>query len=161
MAPADLLEGLLAGLVAGALLAYLIVRHSSATGAAEAMTIWRARQGRSLARQAVETSRWETKALIDAKLDSTVRGMGYDAADVRFLGHPAHLVVFDGHDEVRAREAEEVRSVIFVSAVAAPGQAAGRSDVEMLDEAILSDLRLIEECLDSGRVRWETYRAEF
>lgn len=155
------LVGLVAGLLVGAVLAYSVMRRSRSAASATTMTAWRATEARSLAGRAVEAHRRESKVTIGVELASRVPGMAYEAADVRFLGHPAHLVVFDGHTDVKARVSEEIRQVVFLSAVAAASEGAGGrvEALEALDDAVLDDLRLVEECVAAGRVRWETYRA--
>lgn len=97
---------------------------------------WQADDARAIGAEAAASSRLEVKAGLPALPDLPLL-----AADGRWLGDPVHLVVFDGDAEVKAGTLDELRSITFVSM----GEGGPDEDV-------------VAECLDAGRVRWETLR---
>ncbi len=73
------------------------------------------------------------------------------AADAHFVGHPVHLIVFDGDSEVKADVIDELHGIVMVT-TAPPGGRAGVGD------GARRDADLVAECLAGRRVRWETIR---
>jgi hypothetical protein len=123
------------GLVLGALAAVVLLGRSSAARAEGLFRSWQADEGRRISAEAADATRLDIKAELDSPA-----GLAFLAADARWLGDPVHLVVFDGDSAVKAGAADELASVTFVGGV----------DCEELDAVV--------ECVDAGRVRWETLR---
>jgi len=131
-------------LVGFAVTAWLLRR--SALGRAQArFETWRAVDLRRIRRQASDGDRAAVKGLVSDALAVDIEPLPFVGADARFLGHPVHYVVFDGHTEVKDRAAASLREVVFVSLV--PRDSAPSPFVE-----------LIRECVTSGRVEWMTLR---
>lgn len=134
----------LIGLVVGVMVGALLLRRASAVRADGLFREWRAEEGVRLSRAAADGTRLASKTGLVSELDGGIP-LPFLAADARFLGHPVHLVVFDGDSEVKAGVIDDLRSILFVTVE--------REAVRGLDDAAL-----VAECLSSGRVRWETVR---
>jgi len=101
-------------------------------------------------RTALDAGRLAGKAGIAAGLPGSLT-LPFFAADAHFVGHPVHLIVFDGDSEVKADVIDELHGIVMVT-TAPPGDRAGVGD------GALSDAHLVAECLAGRRVRWETIR---
>lgn len=139
--------GVVLGLLAGAGL----LRRSAAIRAEGLFRTWRAEEAGALTRAAADASRLDGKTSVSAGVAGD-GALPFLAADAHFVGHPVHLVVFDGDSEVKAGALEDLRSIALVhvpdlSRVGTRGE-----------ERSLADAALIAECLAAGRVRWETIR---
>ncbi|MDQ2724884.1 MAG: hypothetical protein M3Y36_05235 [Actinomycetota bacterium] len=139
------------GTVLGLLAGVALLRRSAAIRAEGLFRAWRAEEAGALTRAAVDSSRLDGKTSVSAAMAGD-RALPFLAADAHFVGHPVHLVVFDGDSEVKAGVLEDLRSIVLVH-VPDLGRA-GR----MGEERSLADAALIAECLTAGRVRWETIR---
>jgi hypothetical protein len=134
--------GLVVGLIAGTAL-----RHRAAgVRAAGLFEAWRSAEASRVSRSAARDGRLATKTLLGTELAGGLE-LPWMAADAHFLGHPVHLIVFDGDSAVKAGTAEELAGVVFVTIVQDHFSMAQRHDAE-----------LIAECVEAGRVRWETIR---
>lgn len=135
--------GVALGLVAGVAL----LRRSAAVRAEGLFRTWQVEEAGEMTRAAVDASR------LDGKRDASAGlALPFLAADARFVGHPVHLVVFDGDSEVKAGVLDDLRSIVLVH-VPDLGRAGPRGE----DQA-LADAALVAACLSDGRVRWETIR---
>jgi predicted Holliday junction resolvase-like endonuclease len=137
--------------------------------AREQFSLWREREyetlraeQRELARREASTQlqRWkyETELLIrsDALRRSQSVSIGkvtehlapylpafpYNPKDVRFLGSPVDLVIFDG------LSASDLKSIIFVEVKTGPAAALSKRE------------RMIRDAVDEGRVQWVEMRVE-
>jgi predicted Holliday junction resolvase-like endonuclease len=144
-----LLVGMAVGLAVGAgLLVYLCPRLVDRE-ARRSLERWLGGDHRRAVRREVDRQRGAVKEQVGLELASQLAAFPFEPADAKFLGHPAHLVVFDGYTDVKDRRQAGLRGVVFVT-VAPPGRAGGSE---------LDDAALIEECLGGGRIRWATLRA--
>ncbi|MDQ2725970.1 MAG: hypothetical protein M3Y36_10820, partial [Actinomycetota bacterium] len=100
---------------------------------------------------AVDASRLGGKTTVSAGVAGG-RVLPFLAADAHFVGHPVHLVVFDGDSEVKAGVLDDLRAIVLVH-VPDLSRAGPRGE-----EQALTDAALVAECVTDGRVRWETIR---
>ena len=139
--------GVALGLVAGVAL----LRRSASVRAEGLFRTWQVEEAGELTRAAVDASRLDGKARVSAGVAGG-RTLPFLVADAHFVGHPVHLVVFDGDSEVKAGGLDDLRSIVLVHVPDLSG-AGPRGE-----EQALADAALIAECLSNGRVRWETIR---
>lgn len=105
---------------------------------------WQASAAKQATRQALLHAGEDTKAELGRELDGKLPSMPFAPADVRFVGHPVPLVVFDGHSALRARHSDYLRQVVLITDLGFG------SDPD--------DAMLVEACIKARRVRWETLR---
>jgi len=96
---------------------------------------WKARYTRMLRRDAVARSEAVTTGKISEQLLPFLPDFPFNPRDVRFLGSPVDLVVFDGLTE------ERVRRVVLVEVKTGKAGLTGRE-------------RLIRDAVRDGRVEW-------
>jgi predicted Holliday junction resolvase-like endonuclease len=111
---------------------------------------WTAADRRRAVRYGVDRGRAGIKDQLGVDLAPQLTAFPFEASDIRFLGHPSHFVVFDGHTDVKDRRSEEFAEVVFVTV--RPDPATPSASDEM------ADADLLDECLRAGRVRWSTLR---
>jgi predicted Holliday junction resolvase-like endonuclease len=123
---------------------------------------WAAADGRRAVRRGVDGHRAVIKQQLGLDLGPGLTTLPFEPADIRFLGHPAHFVAFDGHTEVKDGRRDELAEVVFVTVRPDRGwdRASDREPEGALADAALIDAALIEECLTAGRVRWSTLRPD-
>jgi predicted Holliday junction resolvase-like endonuclease len=146
------LLGLALGFGLGVALFFLQRRHVEERRARDRFERWVATDSRRAVRQQVDGRRGEVKRSLGLDLAPSLPALPFEAADARFLGHPAHFVIFDGHTDVKDRGGE-MREIAFVT-VRSPYEGAPVGGVEGGPD----DAALIDECLSAGRVRWSTLR---
>jgi predicted Holliday junction resolvase-like endonuclease len=146
----DLLVGLAVGALAGAALLVLVCPRLVDRRARRSLAHWPDRDRRLAVRREVDGRRGAVKEQLGLEVAARLAAFPFEPADARFLGHPAHLVVFDGYTDVKDRRRAELREVVFVT-MCPPGPASGGD---------LAAAAVVDECLASGRVRWATVRAE-
>ncbi|MDQ6782260.1 MAG: hypothetical protein M3063_02195 [Actinomycetota bacterium] len=139
--------GLVIGLVAGV----VMLRRSAAVRAEGLFRCWQAEDAGELTRDSVDASRLGVKASVGARLASGA-ALPFLAADAHFVGHPVHLVIFDGDSEIKAGVIDDLRSVVLVTVAPQAGGSHGAENLAM------ADAELVAECVASGRVRWQTLR---
>jgi predicted Holliday junction resolvase-like endonuclease len=140
------LVGLLVGFAIGVAALLLLRPRLEDSRARTLFDRWVAAESRRAVRLGVDDQRAGTKRRLGQDLAPQLPTFPFEAADARFLGHPAHFVIFDGHTNVKDRRSDELREIVFVTV---------RSE-----HADLADAELIDECLQAGRVRWSTLRPE-
>lgn len=134
------LDGFAFGLLAGAVLTVWLLWRAAHARAAADVAVTLARETPRLRREAAGAGR----AAIKARLGTSVAPeLPFAAADVRFVGDPVHLAVFDGHTDVKDGAARALHEVCLVTVTRA-GAPVGVGAV------------LVEECVAAGRVRWLT-----
>jgi predicted Holliday junction resolvase-like endonuclease len=141
------LLSLAVGLLAGFLITYLLLRRSSISLAEGQFQASQASELRRIRHEELDTRRGDLKRQIGDDLGVEAESFPFEAADARFIGHPVHYVVFDGHTEIKDRSLDSLRGVIFVSL---------RSDQSPAFES-----QLVEECVAAGRLRWMTMPIPF
>ena len=129
-----------AGLLAGLVASWLLLRRAALARAEDRFEAWRATEGAAERRRTAAASRAATKDGIGSEAGGWGGALAFAPADVRFLGDPVTFVVFDGHTDVKDRACPGLREVCFVGAG---------------DE---TDHRLVAECVAGGRVEWATVR---
>jgi predicted Holliday junction resolvase-like endonuclease len=103
------------------------------------LMIWKVRYTAAIREDAVSRSRAVTAGKIQEQLIQYLPGFPYNPKDVRFLGSPIDLVVFDGLAE------GEVRRVIFVEVKT------GRS-------ALTRGERSVRAAIEAGAFEWAELR---
>ena len=131
------------GLVAGVAITLALMRRSALDKAEARFELWRTAGLRQMRQAAVDEGRAVVKQRLSDVLAVDMEPIPFTGADVRFVGHPVHYVVFDGHTEVKDGDASQLREVVFVSLVQR-----GRTSSPFS--------RLVEECVAKGRVAWMT-----
>ncbi|MDQ2726886.1 MAG: hypothetical protein M3Y91_03250 [Actinomycetota bacterium] len=139
------------GAVLGILAGVALLRRSAAVRAEGLFRTWRAEEAGEVTRAAVGASRLDGKTRVGAGVAGG-RALPFLAADAHFVGHPVHLVVFDGDSEVKAGVIHDLRSVVLVH-VPDLSRAGTRGE-----EQAVADAALVSECLAGGRVHWQTIR---
>ena len=141
LAPLAVVAG--AGFLVGLVITYWMLRRSALAGAQAGFETWRAVDLRRVRREALDLGRALVKVRVGDALAGDTPSLPFAPADARFLGHPVHYVVFDGHTEVKDRSAASLREVVFVSLVPR-----GTSPSPFVE--------LVRECVAAGRVEWMT-----
>lgn len=119
--------GLVAGIAIGLLVAWVYV------------LIWKARYTSIIREDAVQRSQAVTAGKVHEQLVPYLPSFRYNPRDVRFLGSPVDLIVFDGLAEGR------LRRVVFV-------------EVKTGGSGLTSRERMIREVIQAGEVEWAELR---
>ena len=119
--------GLVAGIAIGLLVAWVYV------------LIWKARYTSIIREDAVQRSLAVTTGKVHEQLVPYLPSFRYNPRDVRFLGSPVDLIVFDGLAEGR------LRRVVFV-------------EVKTGGSGLTSRERMIREVIQAGEVEWAELR---
>lgn len=101
---------------------------------------WKARYTRMLRLDAVQRSQAVTAGKVYEQLVPYLPGFPFDPRDVRFLGSPVDLVVFDGLSE------GAVRRIVFVEVKTANADLSARE-------------RRVRDAVNARRVEWSELRA--
>jgi predicted Holliday junction resolvase-like endonuclease len=104
-----------------------------------AALLWRIRHTRAIRRDAVQRSQAVTMGKVSEQLVPYLPGFPFNPKDVRFLGSPVDLVVFDGLAD------GALRRVVFVEVKTA---GAGLSQRE----------RQVRTAVQDGQVEWQELR---
>lgn len=136
----------LVGLILGLIVGVVLLRHAAAVRAEGLFRTWQAEEASQVTRAAADEGRLAGKSSVTADLAGGTM-LPFLAADAHFVGHPVHLVAFDGDSEIKAGVLDDLRSVLLITVDRERGSGHGRDDAE-----------LIAECVADGRVRWETLR---
>jgi predicted Holliday junction resolvase-like endonuclease len=119
--------GLVAGIAIGVLIAWVYV------------LIWKARYTSRIREDAVQRSQAVTTGKVQEQLVPYLPSFPYNPKDVRFLGSPVDLVVFEGLSEGR------LQRVLFVEVKT------GTSGLSVRE-------RQIRDAVDAGQVEWAELR---
>lgn len=123
----DTLLGLVLGLVIGLLVGFVY------------FLIWKARHTSAIRQDAVQRSQAVTVGKVSEQLVPLLPGFEFNPKDVRFLGSPVDLVVFDGlNDGV-------VRQVVFI-------------EVKTGAASLTPRERQVRDAILEKRVRWDELR---
>jgi len=101
--------------------------------------VWKAKHTSAIRQDAVSRSQAVTAGKVSEQLVPLLPGFTFNPKDVRFLGSPVDLVVFDGLSD------GSVREVIFVEVKTGGGVLSSRE-------------RQVREAIREQRVRWEELR---
>jgi predicted Holliday junction resolvase-like endonuclease len=121
------LSGLVAGIAIGMLVAWAC------------FLFWKVRYTAMIREDAVQRSQAITAGKVHEQLVAYLPGFPYNPKDVRFLGSPIDLVVFDGLAEGR------LRRIVFIEVKT------GRSN-------LTSRERWVRDVIDEGEVEWAELR---
>lgn len=143
-----------AGVVAGGLVAFVLLRRWALARARRRFEVWRVSELPALRRRAAGHERGDVKAAVGEDLRAGgpvgLAALPFEPADARFVGDPVTFVVFDGHTDVKDRAGAAVHGVSFVT-VAPEGPNGGGPSPD-------ADALLVAECVAGGRVEWLTAR---
>jgi predicted Holliday junction resolvase-like endonuclease len=120
---------LLTGIILGAVIAGLIA------------LLWKAAYTRAIRQDAIARSQATIAGLVHEQLLPVLPGFPFNPKDVRFLGSPVDLVVFDGLD------AGQIERVVFV-------------EVKTGQAALSRRERQLRDTLVAGRVEWREMRLQ-
>ena len=112
------------------------------TRAAELLDHWKLEAESEIRRDAVERSRAVVTGKVSEHLAPWLGDFPYNPKDVRFLGTPVDLIVFDGLDEGALEE------IVFVEVKTGPSANLTKRE------------RRLRDAVKDGRVRWEELRLE-
>jgi predicted Holliday junction resolvase-like endonuclease len=121
------LFGLVVGIAVGLLVAWVYV------------LMWKVRYTADIREDAVQRSQAVTAGKVHEQLIPYLPGFPYNPKDVRFLGSPVDLVVFDGLAEGR------VRRIVFLEVKS------GRSGLSSRE-------RCVRDAVQAGEVEWAELR---
>lgn len=121
------LFGLVVGIAVGLLVAWVYV------------LMWKVRYTADIREDAVQRSQAVTAGKVHEQLIPYLPGFPYNPKDVRFLGSPVDLVVFDGLAEGR------VRRIVFLEVKS------GRSGLSSRE-------RCVRDAIQAGEVEWAELR---
>jgi predicted Holliday junction resolvase-like endonuclease len=121
------LLGLVLGVVIGLLLGFLY------------LLIWKARHTSAIRQDAVQRSQAVTVGKVSEQLVPLLPGFSFNPKDVRFLGSPVDLIVFDGLND------GAVRQVVFI-------------EVKTGAAVLSSRERQVRDAILEKRVRWDELR---
>ncbi|WP_083772949.1 Holliday junction resolvase-like protein [Archaeoglobus profundus] len=102
---------------------------------------WKQKYEKEIKRDAIEKSKAVITGKVTEHLIPFFPGFKYNPKDVRFIGSPVDLIVFDGLDE------GDLRKIVFV-------------EVKYGKSALSKRERLIRDAVTQGRVEWEVLRLE-
>jgi predicted Holliday junction resolvase-like endonuclease len=106
-----------------------------------AALVWRIRHTTAIRRDAVQRSQAVTAGKVSEQIVPYLPGFSFNPKDVRFLGSPVDLVVFDGLDE------GDLRRVVFV-------------EVKTGTSTLSPRERQVRAAVRAGRVDWEELRLD-
>ena len=133
---------LVAGVVIGATVLYLISRELIDQQVKAELDEWRVKELYSVRRESLDRARPEVQRRVGADIASWTHSFPFMQEDPRFVGNPIDYIVFEGYSGVRARQADEITRVTFVRA-----RREGQSD---------PDWELVLRCVAAGHVEWQT-----
>lgn len=123
----NILLGLALGLVIGLLIGLLY------------LIAWKAKHTSAIRQDAVQRSQAVTLGKVSEQLVPLLPGFAFNPKDVRFLGSPVDLVVFDGLND------GDVRQVVFVEVKTGSAGLSGRE-------------RQVRDAILEKRVSWDELR---
>ena len=124
--PTDI-SGLLIGIAAGVLVTWMY------------FLVWRFRYTARIRRDAVQRSEAVTAGKVHEQLVAYLPDFPYNPKDVRFLGSPVDLVVFDGMAEGR------LQRIVFV-------------EIKTGGAGLSARERSVREVIEAGEVDWQQLR---
>jgi predicted Holliday junction resolvase-like endonuclease len=133
------------GFAVGVAITYALMRKAATSTAEARFEAWRATGIGKVRRAAVDGARAGAKETVGRAVALDLGTIPFVAADARFLGHPVHYLVFDGHTEVKDRAASSLREVVFLTLAPAGSPPSPFSE-------------LVRECVAGGRIAWMTLR---
>jgi predicted Holliday junction resolvase-like endonuclease len=118
----------------------LLIGLALGTGIATlAALLWKASYSRAIRQDAIARSQATIAGLVHEQLLPILPGFPYNPKDVRFLGSPVDLVIFDGLD------AGQVQRVVFV-------------EVKTGQASLSRRERQLRDVLRAGNVEWREMR---
>ncbi len=112
------------------------------TRVTELLDHWKLEAESDIRRDAVERSRAVVIGKVSEHLAPWIGEFPYNPKDVRFLGTPVDLIVFDGLDE------DALEEIVFVAVKTGPSANLTKRE------------RRLRDAVNNGRVRWEELRLD-
>jgi predicted Holliday junction resolvase-like endonuclease len=134
------------GLVVGIVLVYWLLRSAMDARYQGELERWKVEEEDGFRRDAVARSRAVLKGKIGEQLAPLLMEFPYAPSDARFLGNPIDFVVFDGYTEMKERDADALRRIVFVEVKKGPASSLSREE------------RRVRDCILDGRVEWAEVR---
>lgn len=102
------------GLLFGVVLVVSLLKKSLESRYERSFEQWREQEIKAIRLDATARSRAGLKGKIGEQLAPLLSGFAYAPADARFLGSPIDHIIFDGYTEVQARQANQLRKIVFL-----------------------------------------------
>lgn len=131
----------LVGVVAGAVLAWVLLHRRVDAWAHRQLDRWQAAAGAAMREDSLLRSRAVLHGRASEQLAPITTEFPFDPADARFLGSPVDFVVFDGYREVRAGLRDTLRRIVLV-------------DVKTGTSSLSTVQRRVRDCVAEGRYTW-------
>lgn len=131
----------LLGVVAGALVAWILLHHLVEAWAVRRFERWREEESAAIRDESLSRSRAALRGRALEQLAPITAAFPFDPADARFIGTPVDFVVFDGYRAVRAGRADSLTRIVLVDIKT------GRSSLSTIQ-------RRVRDCVANGRYWW-------
>ena len=131
----------LVGVVAGAVLAWVLLHHRVDDRAHRLLERWQAATRDAIREDSLLRSRAVLHGRASEQLAPITTEFPFDPADARFLGSPVDFVVFDGYREVRAGLRDTLRRIVLL-------------DVKTGTSSLSTVQRRVRDCVAEGRYTW-------
>lgn len=110
-----------------------------------ALTQWKAEETSRIAKKSVEASKSTIRGQVSEQMFSLMPECDFNSADMRFLGDAADYIIFDGYSEVKDKELDDLREIVFV-------------EIKSKKSRLSNHQKAVKRAIEAGRVRWETIR---
>jgi predicted Holliday junction resolvase-like endonuclease len=104
----------IAGLIFGIVLVITLLKESLKNRYERSFDQWRDQEIKAIRSDALARSRAVLKGKVGEQLAPLLAEFAYAPADARFLGSPIDYVIFDGYTEVKERQADQLRRIVFL-----------------------------------------------
>ena len=105
---------------------------------------WLEKEAKTIREDAIKRSALVRSGKILEKLVPFLADFKYDPHDVRWLGDPIDLVIFDGYTRNR-KTAEELQRIVFV-------------EVKSGESSLTKAQKKIRQLIEDGKVGWDEFR---
>ena len=137
----------LAGVIAGAVLAWALLHQRVDARAHRLLERWQAASRGATREDSLLRSRAVLHGRASEQLAPITTQFPFDPADARFIGSPVDFVVFDGCREVRAGVRRTLRRIVLV-------------DVKTGTSSLSTVQRRVRDCVEEGRYSWHQVGVE-
>lgn len=111
----------------------------------DALAQWKAEETNKIAKKSVEASKSTIRGQVSEQMFALMPECKFNSADMRFLGDAADYIIFDGYAEVKDKELEDLREIVFV-------------EIKSKKSRLSNHQKAVKRAVEAGRVRWETLR---
>jgi predicted Holliday junction resolvase-like endonuclease len=123
----------IAGLILGIVLVMTLLRESLKSRYERSLDQWKDREIKAIRSDALARSRAGLKGRIGEQLAPLLVEFAYAPADARFLGNPIDYVIFDGYTEVKERQADQLRRIVFLDVKKGPSASLSYEELRIRD----------------------------